>query len=168
MKKLRFAARILLPFFVLIGLVSCKNTIDEMDIKGYRYVLSRIDNPDLNELYLNSYGFFIYQLDFASSGNTVVRTIVTWDNERDVTEGTFSVDKTTVTLSFPESEYDSENPNEMIGMPEENITLSYDKRSGSLVGNFNLPAINPNTDELIKGETNPVYGQLSAISKVSE
>ncbi len=168
MKKLKFAARILLPFFVLIGLVSCKNTIDEMDIKGYRYVLSRIDDPDLNELYLNSYGFFIYQLDFASSSNTVVRTIVTWDNERDVTEGTFSVDKTTVTLSFPESEYDSDNPNEMIGMPEETITLSYEKRSGSLVGNFNLPAINRNTDELIKGETDPVYGQLRAISKVSE
>ena len=168
MKKLRFAARILLPFFVLIGLVSCKNTIDEMDIKGYRYVLSRIDDPDKNQLYLYPYGCFTYKLDFAASGNAVVRTISTWDNEDDETEGTFSIDKTSVTISFPASE---KNAGEKIGMPEENITLSYDKRSGSLVGYFNLPPVNSITEELMDmadNEPTRVYGQLSAISRVSE
>ena len=168
MKKLKFAARILLPFFVLISLVSCKNLIDEMDIKGYRYVLSGIDDSELDMLYLYPYGCFTYKFDFASSGNAVVRTIITWDDEVDETEGTFSVDKTNVTLTFPASE---KNPGEKIGMPEETITLSNDKRSGTLVGDFYLPPINSITEELMDmADSDPtrVHGHLRAISRVSE
>ncbi|MBO4319085.1 MAG: hypothetical protein J5857_01290 [Treponema sp.] len=165
MKKLKLMAGIFVPLVILISLASCKNLIDEMEIKGYRYILSAIEDDELDRLYLYPYGAFTYKLDFATSGNTVIRTIITWDDEIDETEGTFSVDKNNISLSFPESE---KRTGEKIKMPEERITLSYNKNSGLLSGNINLPQINPNTEEIMEDEITQVYGKLRAISRVSE
>ena len=146
MKKLKFAARILLPFFVLISLVS----IDTVDILGYKYVLTEL-NDDNIQLYQNvAEGHFSYEFIFASSGNGVTRVVVTGAgaSAREETAGTFSVYSDRLTLTFP----------------DETITLTYTKSNGTLKGKVKLPLIDENG--FVMNRTKNVTASFRAFARV--
>lgn len=154
MKKLKFAARILLPFFVLISLVSCKNLIDTVDILGYKYVLTEL-NDDNIQLYQNvAEGHFSYEFIFASSGNGVTRVVVTGAgaSDREETAGTFSVYSDRLTLAFP----------------DETITLTYTKSNGTLKGKVKLPLIEDSEEgkRFVMDRTKDVTASFRAFARV--
>jgi hypothetical protein len=160
-------AGVLLTGLLLVCAASCKNTIDVVDIQGYTYALTEIEDNggatnenyyDLESYYMASQRLFSYEFIFASSGENVTLKIVTGPGEEEdelETEersGTYSVDKTTMTLRFP----------------AETIILSYDKGRNLFIGDVLLPKIQMNDEmlELVSDETVRVSACFRAVSKV--
>ena len=166
MKKLKNTAGLLLALVLLFCLSSCKNTIDKLEIFGYRFVMTEINDDrvdsevpeadsnyyDYDTYHMISGGAFLYDFVFSEDGESVTNKIILGEDEGDIRErsGTFQLHKDSVTMVFP----------------DETITLFYDKGCKKLYGNVLLPKIN--NFEFADEETVKVNAVFSAVSKQGE
>ena len=151
MKKLRLATGILLSIILLFCSTSCQNLIDELEIKGYTYGLSEIENDNVALYNSAANGHFSYEFIFANSGNDVTRKIVTGEDEVETTPGTFSIYRDRLELTFQ----------------EERVTLSYNKKTGKLTGLINLPKIDEDGN-FVSGRSVLVKASFVAIIKMGD
>jgi len=175
MKKLKMIAGVLLAGLFLVCAASCKNVIDVVNIQGYTYALTEIEDNghgsnnggptnenyyDLETYYMASQRLFSYEFIFASSGENVTLKIVTGPGEvegeveMEERTGTYSINKTAMTLHFP----------------AETIILSYDKGRDLFIGDVLLPKIQMNNEvlEFVQDETVRVAACFRAVARVSE
>ncbi|MBP5357633.1 MAG: hypothetical protein J6Y69_00425 [Treponema sp.] len=165
MKKFKMIAGVLLTGLLLVCAASCKNVIDVVNIQGYIYALTDMEASghvssdgapssenyyDLDTYVMASGGLFSYEFSFAESSENVTLTIVTGEDEVQERSGTYSVNKTTMTLRFE----------------GETIILSYDKGRDLFIGDVRLPKII--NGEFVQSETVSVSACFRAVSRVSE